>query len=248
MITLYDITSKLDPQAWSPNTWKTRLLLNYKGVPYSTQWVSYPDIEPRMKALGAAPTGTKANGSPAYTLPVISDDARDPGVVADSANIADYLERSFPTPAVFPPGTRALQAGFIHLLATTLQPALRPLLVPAVAPILDTRGQEYFRRTRELQFGTVLEDVMPAGSEKRERQWAEVARVLDRIAAWLDDAESDGPWLGGKNPVYADFVLAVHFIWLIKVDVPDGWSRVQDWNDGRWRKLIENCGPYMKVE
>lgn len=28
---------------------KTRLLLNYKGLDYKTEWVEYPDIKPRLE-------------------------------------------------------------------------------------------------------------------------------------------------------------------------------------------------------
>jgi len=28
-----------------------RLALNYKRIPYKTEWVEYPDLEPKFKAL-----------------------------------------------------------------------------------------------------------------------------------------------------------------------------------------------------
>lgn len=28
-----------------------RLILNYKGIDYKTEWVEFPDIEPKMKSL-----------------------------------------------------------------------------------------------------------------------------------------------------------------------------------------------------
>lgn len=197
-----------------------------------------------MIALGAEPTATRSDGRPFYTLPVIEDDDRHPGVISDSSTIADYIERNYPSPSVFPTGTRALQAAFIAFLSSSLGPALRPLVIPAVNNILDKRGQEYFRRTREAQFGTTLENVLPLGSEKREKQWLEVAGVLDRVSSWMEGSEGD--WLGGHSPVYADFVLASLLLWVIKGGVPDGWSRIKGWNDGRWAKLVDNCAAFLK--
>lgn len=60
-VVFYDIPGNAHPQkAWSPNTQNTRYasrreqeglltdtlryILNYKGIPYKTVWVEYPDI------------------------------------------------------------------------------------------------------------------------------------------------------------------------------------------------------------
>ena len=48
---LYDLPSKDGPACWSPNTWKTRAALNFKRVPYKTEWTTYPDLEPKLKSL-----------------------------------------------------------------------------------------------------------------------------------------------------------------------------------------------------
>ncbi|KAF4617880.1 hypothetical protein D9613_006292 [Agrocybe pediades] len=73
-ITFYDIPSDC-VGAWSSNTWKTRFCLNYKGIPYNTVWVEYPDIEELSKKLGLKPTG-KAFWDASkdyYSLPAIHD-------------------------------------------------------------------------------------------------------------------------------------------------------------------------------
>ena len=145
---------------------------------------------------------------------------------------------------MFPPRTRASQACVLAFLSRNLIPALRPLVVPHVFNILDERGAEYLRRTREPQFGRSLEEVMPPGPV-REAQWATVSSFLDLVASWLD--ESEGEWLGGDAPIYADLVLASHFIWIIRSAVPDGWPRISTWNDGRWAKFMDQCSPYIRA-
>ena len=47
---LFDIPGK-DGLAWSPNVWKVRAVLNYKKLPYKTEWIEFPDIEPKLKEL-----------------------------------------------------------------------------------------------------------------------------------------------------------------------------------------------------
>ncbi|EJD41909.1 hypothetical protein AURDEDRAFT_115318 [Auricularia subglabra TFB-10046 SS5] len=222
--------------------WKTRFALNYKNVQYRSEWVSYPDIEQKMKQIGAQPTAKRADGSPLYTLPVIHDLDRNL-VVADSATIAEYLDAHYPARPLFPPNTRALQASVSSYLNANLLPSFRPLVVPSVVYILDKPGAEYFRRTREAAFGCALEDILPAG-EKRKEHWKGVFKALDEISSWFD-----GPWLGGDKPVYADFVLGAWLQWMRKVTtaIPggDGWERVKDANGGQWARFMENLEPYM---
>ncbi|GKU07641.1 glutathione s-transferase [Fusarium langsethiae] len=45
-IVFYDIAARppVEKNCFSPNPWKSRLALNFKGVPYSTSWVALPDI------------------------------------------------------------------------------------------------------------------------------------------------------------------------------------------------------------
>jgi Glutathione S-transferase, N-terminal domain len=98
MVTLYDVpTTQQKP--WSPNTWKTRYSLNYKGLPFRTEWVEYPDIagiycnnEPKVP-----PTEISKDGSPYYSLPLIKDDTSGtPVFVAESFEIAKYLDKTYP--------------------------------------------------------------------------------------------------------------------------------------------------------
>lgn len=55
-VTLYDLPSKNPCRTWSLNPWKTRLLLNYKEIEYDTEWIEYPDIAPKFKALSVLTT------------------------------------------------------------------------------------------------------------------------------------------------------------------------------------------------
>ncbi|GAW07249.1 AChain Crystal Structure Of Glutathione Transferase Gstfua3 From Phanerochaete Chrysosporium [Lentinula edodes] len=114
-IVFYDIPFAESNICWSPNTWKTRYSLNYKGLSYRTEWIEYPDIEALCIKIGAAPTDVKADGiTPDYTLPVIYDPSTDK-TISDSFAIALYLDTAYPdTPKLFPPGTQALQEAFVH--------------------------------------------------------------------------------------------------------------------------------------
>ncbi|KAK5273614.1 hypothetical protein LTR96_000214 [Exophiala xenobiotica] len=47
-VILYDLPSK-QGTSWSLNPWKTRLVLNYKSIPYKTEWTEYPDLKPKFE-------------------------------------------------------------------------------------------------------------------------------------------------------------------------------------------------------
>ncbi|EGN93794.1 hypothetical protein SERLA73DRAFT_144791, partial [Serpula lacrymans var. lacrymans S7.3] len=107
-IILYDIPSTMPGKAFSSNTLKVRYCLGYKGLVFKTVWIEAPDIEERMKVIGAKPTRVKSDGSDFYTLPVIEDPSTG-AIVSDSLVIVEYLDKTYAsTPAVLPPDTRAL--------------------------------------------------------------------------------------------------------------------------------------------
>ncbi|KAK0215070.1 hypothetical protein IW262DRAFT_1440636 [Armillaria fumosa] len=81
-ITIYDIPSIAPGSDWSPDVWKVRYVLNYKGLSYQTEWVEYPDIEPLYTKIGAKSHITKPDGmtphynaisQPCFTTPRFSD-------------------------------------------------------------------------------------------------------------------------------------------------------------------------------
>ena len=143
-----------------------RVVLNYKGIPYRTEWVEFPDIEPLSKKLGIKPTDHNSDGSPLYTLPAIHDPST--GVyVADSTAIAEYLEKTYPnTPSVFPNETIGLQKAFDATFERSLE-AVWSFILPATNLKLNPVSEEYFRRTREISFGKKLEDVIPTGEDRK---------------------------------------------------------------------------------
>lgn len=97
-------------------------MLNYKKIPYRTVWIDYADIQDGLKELGAPPTGTKPDGcTPWYSLPTIYD-PNTSKFVADSIEIAKYLESQYPTPGrqVIPSDTEQEQLQFVQTVGQYL--------------------------------------------------------------------------------------------------------------------------------
>ncbi|KAF8878310.1 hypothetical protein BD779DRAFT_1554797 [Infundibulicybe gibba] len=212
VITFYDIPSTIPGNAWSPNTWRIRFALNYKGLAYKTEWVEFPDIEPLCKKIGAPPTSTKPTGEPHYTLPVIFD-PRTQRAIADSVVIAEYLDTQYPeTPALFPKGTHALQYAFMDAYIPALDPVWE-FVVPQVCVRIRPGSEPYFRRTREKRFGMKLEALVPTGAARTEKL-AQLEAGFGKYLGWVaynpvvvlwEDGEIWGQvkgWHGGKLEGY----------------------------------------------
>jgi len=237
--------------------WKARLALNYKRIPYRTEWISYPDVKPTLSVRGFTPAGKEYDGSPLYTCPSILDPTVPaPTPVTDSLEIAFYLEKAYPsTPSLFPEGTKDAQLKFMQAVTELVIKPVRPLVMSGVPSSLeDPRGSEYFIRTRHLRWGRPLESLCPAGSEERKETWEKLKRGLDEIAEAYDkNIEGNGEYFTGRSITYADIFLVATFLWtkFIPCDRDEGvksvWEIIQGLNGGRWAKLVAKFDDYTQV-
>jgi len=246
-IIFYDIPSLNPGSAWSCNTWKTRYALNIKGIPYKTEWVEYPDIEPVAKKLGIPPTSKKPDGSPYYTLPAIYDPSTET-YVSEAQLIAKYLDKTYPDSLpLFPNNTTDLQTAFEAAYLSNISP-LWDFILPVVFQKLNPASVEYFRRTREQVYGKKMEEIAPKG-EAAVVQWAQYKDGLGKMAASYAQNGGKGPFFLGETPSWADTVMAGYIIWLRILWGEDSqqWKDVMSWDGGRWNALIEGLKSYETV-
>ncbi|OCL06103.1 hypothetical protein AOQ84DRAFT_390428 [Glonium stellatum] len=208
---LYDLPSKDRNACWSLNPWKTRLLLNYKGIDYKTEWLEYPDVAPTLKSFGLPPNDPNASGYFAdYTIPTMRIDSNT--YVMDSAKIAVELEKRYPSPSVYLDSPIVSQA---QQVVTNIQKALTPNLIPkAPGNLLNERSKEYFERTREVRFGMPLSQMEK--DKGGETPWAAAKQPIQELADLLK--EQGGPFFLGKTVSYADFILVAFLHFLKRVD------------------------------
>lgn len=162
----------------------------------------------------------------------------------DSYNIAAYLDETYPdTPPLLPPKTRVFEAAFLHVFMDTVQKHLLTIMLNSIARKLNPRSQKYFRESREAARGITLEEVSPAGSEKRAEQFATLERGFDALASWTDAAGDGRLLLSGGGPdgdvtkvSQADTVIAGVFIWVCIVvgDDSEEWRALESCGGGRW--------------
>lgn len=167
-----------------------------------------PDIRELLQSKGVPPGyGTKLQE---YTLPAIEHDGM---MVVDSLKIALYLDETFPeTPRLLLDGTlpfyRALQA---YTFANITLPVI-PLQLPRIAALLDERGAEYFKRTREPIFGAISESINQDGAKANEC-WSKATPGLKLVNQMLSD-NPEGPFVMGAQRTYVDLhLLAIVELW-----------------------------------
>lgn len=131
------------------------MILNYKEIPYTTEWVEYPDLAPKFKALSIPPNPKDAPGYFAeYSSPAIK--YADGTYQMDSWPIAHSLEKQYPTPSLHLDDPIVVQ---IRDHLPNIMDPIRALVIPRVVFLLNERSAEYFHETREKLFGKKLEQV-----------------------------------------------------------------------------------------
>jgi glutathione S-transferase len=146
-----------------------------------------------------------------YTLPAIEHDST---VIMDSLACAQYLDAHFPeTPLLFPnPDSVAFSRLVQYYLMASIAMPIFPFLLPRVVALLDDRGAEYFKRTREEDFGFEISEAIHDDKEKLEEAWDKARSGLKRVNGMLLD-NKEGPYFGGRQRSYPDLILLAVLKW-----------------------------------
>ncbi|CAE6479576.1 unnamed protein product [Rhizoctonia solani] len=236
-IIFYDLVGA-NGTSFSLNPYKTRLSLNYKGLPYRIEFLAFPDIEPRMKELGVTPV---SDTHPRYIVPTIADPSSDPNgkptYISDSFKIAVYLDEKYPAPkypAIFPPGTRSLQ----HLLMTqyfpTIGVCIGPIFLPKMPHLLDARSVEYWKRTNGKLLEPLPDDVAASKWEEARQKFV----AFSKSVAINDGTKDEGPFIMGNIVTFLDFAIGGTFHWIKNIEGEDSvrLKEMLEWEGGRWYK------------
>jgi glutathione S-transferase len=224
------------------------MVLNFKGIPYTQSWVSYPDIAPLLKAHGVAPG--ESNDMP-YTLPAIahkgSITSNPDGVLMNSEPIAMYIDKLYPSPPLFPSG----DASYALVIAVSKSAALfwevvRVLVIPNVPSGLDERGREYFIRTRSEWFGKPLAEVRPTDEAVLDGLWQTLETEFTPLIRMLKGKEGKkGPFLEGERAGYADIILASDLAFVHRFE-RGTFERLMALRDGELKRFYEACLPWLE--
>lgn len=224
MIQLWELGGKND-RRYSLFSWRTRMALRHKGLPFETHPV------PMSDKAAIAFSGGK-------TVPIIKDGET---VVRDSWRIAEYLEDKYPERPTLFGGTigHGVTQTFNTWVDRAVVPAMMPVIVADVHERVDPADEQYFRQQFEGFLKSTLEEARERAPQAEER--------LKRVLAPLEAALKRQPFVCGAEPAYADYILFSVVQWArimsprVIFDTSEalyGWrSRILDLYDGFARKI-----------
>ncbi len=225
MLELWELGGR-DDCRFSTYSWRTRLALHHKGLPFAAHPVAVSD---------KATIGFSGQDK----VPILKHDGR---VIADSWAIALYLEKEFPDrPSLFGGETgETLTHVFNVWTDRELVPALIPYLMRDVLDCVNEADGAHLRGHIEGAMKKSLEE-LTAG---REQAVSTFRRKLQPARKALEKKA----FLGGAAPTYADYILFGLLQWarvtssakvLEDTDVIVSWfDRVLGLYDGVGRKEI----------
>jgi len=223
MLELWELGGR-DDCRFSTFSWRTRLALHHKGLPFAVHPVAVSD----KAAIGF---------SGQNKVPILKHDGH---VIPDSWAIALYLEKEFPErPTLFGGEVGQTLTHVFNVWADReLIPALIPFLMRDVLDCVSEADGAHLRRQIESAMKKSLEEL----SAGREQAVQAFRRKLQPVRKALETRD----YLGGAAPTYADYILFGLLQWArvvspVKVledgDVVAAWfERSLDLYDGVGRK------------
>jgi len=196
-IVLYEL-ALANGRSMSPFVWRVRYALAHKALSVRSVTLGFTEI-PSVCA------------GRFKTVPIIEDGAT---AVCDSWDIVDYLERTYPSRALFAtPGEYASVRFFDAWFTTEI---LRRMFGVCALNIHDCARPEdraYFRSSREARLKTTLENFVADRQSVRARLREALAPMRQHLARY--------PFIGGDAPSYADYIALGAFLWVGSVcDLP----------------------------
>lgn len=191
-ITLYEIAVS-DGTSVSPFVWRIKFSLARKGIPYRSKMLGLTDIPNHLEGRF-------------QTCPIIDFGDRQ---MSESIAIVDWLDAAYPDqPAIFScPAERAMSAFFEQwLVQEIIIKELLPVYMLDAYEQAARQDRDYYRRSREAYFGRTLEEIVANGEERLPG----VRRSLEPVRRTIGSQ----PFLGGKEPNFADMCMLGVFIFV----------------------------------
>jgi len=191
MLKMYDLAGAEADRRFSPYCWRVKLAAAHKALEVET--IPWRFTEKDVIAFSGQ-----------GLVPVLLDGERE---VHDSWTIAEYFEEKYPDrPSLFGGAWgKALSLFHAGWANGFLQPAMMKFVVLDIWKHTDARDKAYFRESREKRLGKTLE----AAVANRD---SEVAAFRESLLP-LRLALRAQPFLGGAQPLYADYAIFGSFQW-----------------------------------
>lgn len=157
----------------------------------------------------------------------------------ESRRIADALEKLQPEPSLH------LDSGLPERAQGIVDQLLRTVVVPFMYRIPDwllrPEGAKWYHEERQKLFGGMtLYDFAEHEEFSGERAWTRAEPAMKALKDLLAENQ-DGPYVMGKEPGFADFIIASYFKFMTKIDKDgDAHGRMMSF-DPSFNELWKGC-------
>lgn len=268
-VTLYDIATRLprEETCCAPNPWKARYALNFKGIPFTTEWVYMPEISKVRKELGVPPCRKFADGKDFYTLPIVVD-PNTGEKIGDSFDIAIYLQKTYPESGagdLFPEQSleftydnnilvplSEVKEGTPHMeyanFNANVDAAFSNHVILTVGgypydPVVEKVSKDIFAERAGIKFEQFI---LPP--EARRQVMTSFEKMLGPEGLGkLYLRDPSGPFITGSKASHADLIVG-GWLKMCKVCLPtEEWEEVKGWHDGLFGKLYDALEVFAKA-
>ena len=190
-IKLYDLAGAEDDRRFSPYCWRVKMALKHKGLEFET--IPWRFTEKDVLAFSGQ-----------SLVPVLVDGKQS---VHDSFRIAEYLDEAYPSrPGLFGGAEgHSLSLFLANWTVRTVHPAITKVVMMDLFGHVHEKDKAYFRESREKRVGMPLEQFAsdPKGA------LAALRSTLEPLRPVL----VQHPFLSGRGPGFADYILFGAFQW-----------------------------------
>lgn len=182
---LYSLCAADKRRHYSPHVWKIIMSLKHKGLDAEVRPVSFAEI-------------SQIEDGSYKSVPVFNDNGH---IEGDSFEIAVHLEQRYPElPSLFGgPGGLAMARFVESFSQTVIHPPVSLIAALDMHALMSPEDQAYFRAAREKRFGKTLEEA----SANRDVELASLPEKFAPVRSVL----AKQPWIGGEQPLFADYIL-----------------------------------------
>ena len=218
-----------------------RLVLNYKSIPYTTEWIDLVDIPTRLESHGVQPKPPESSGAAKgaqYTLPTVKIDKT---FIMDSVNIVAQLESQYPESSLH------LDTGLHQQAQAIVFQAALPLFSEFMPRIRDRLITEhslpYWTKSRESLFGMSIDEF--TRTKGGTKAWEAAEPGLQALSRFLSDHKRDsGPFILGSQVSYGDLILAA-FLESTRRTSEDMFKRITDFHESI-QLLYAACSKWLE--
>ena len=163
----------------------------------------------------------------------------------DAFAIAQHLETLHPSPPLHLDHP-SLQK--VNHLIVQIRNALVPIFMPLVCTTqLPPRSAAYFRETREARISRTLEDLYADADKGGANAFAKAGKDgTQELAGLYAETKAEGPFLLGKEPSYADFVVVGMMRMFERLGRLDEWIEAGGEDGKELRRCFEACRGWME--